>query len=279
MKLKVAALQDSYSFPKDFSSYQKKITHLIHSHADRGVQLLVFPEYAGLEILSFTPIENVQDYLPSYLELFQTLSAKYKMLICSGTQVVKTEEGFFNRSYLFSPEKKPLYQDKCILTPEEVQEGILAPGKTLNLLDTPFGKIGICVCYDSEFPPLVKELTDAGAKIILVPSYTGTLHGFYRVFLSCRARALENQCYVIQSALVGQTDVEIAHGASAILGPVDEGFPEDGILAMGTLDSVESVLFTLDLPKLEFVRSHGKTHNFHDAKKLKKRTLNLLHLG
>lgn len=273
--MKIASLQYAYDFPRNFEEYEKKISNLVRLHASQGVKLLLFPEYAGMEMISFAPLEKLQDYTPSYLHLFQELSVRYNLLICSGSQMVASKEGTFNRSYLFSPSKKTGYQDKCMITPYEVDEGILSQGATLQLFETPFGKMAICICYDVEFPSLVKKLVHAGAKIILAPSYTSSVHGFYRVFLSCRARALENQCYVIQSALVGQTDVEIAYGASAFCSPVDEGFPEDGLLAMGKMDQVESVIAELDLDKLDSVRSKGQTRNYLDDQKLGKKTLDL----
>jgi predicted amidohydrolase len=271
--MKIATLQYQYGFPADFESYREKITALVSAQAKQKVDLLLFPEYAGFEMSSFAPLDTLVEWMPAYIELFQQLSQKYRMYICAGSQIVETENGTFNRSYFFSPNQKFSYQDKCILTPYEVQEGILSKGDTLRLFKTKFAKIGICICYDSEFPNLVKTLIDAGARLILVPSYTATVHGFYRVFISCRARALENQCYVVQSALVGETDVEIAYGASAICSPIDEGFPEDGILAIGSKDRPETVIAELDFERLEKARSSGQTHNFQDVKLLEKRKL------
>lgn len=266
--MKIASLQYRYDFHKNFKTFKKKISDLVALHAKQHVNLLVFPEYAGLEMLSFTAIESLQEHLPQYMELFQELSHKYNMLICNGSQIVMTADGTFNRSYLFSPNKKVSFQDKCIITPYEVKEGLISQGTTLRLFETSFGTIAICICYDAEFPSLVKSVVNAGASLILVPSYTSSVHGFYRVLLSCRARALENQCYVVQSTLVGQTDVEIAYGASAICSPVDEGFPEDGLIALGKRDKVLSVIATIDLHKLDKVRTSGQTHNYIDAKKL-----------
>lgn len=276
--MKVAALQYQYAFPKNFEAYQDKITKIVDFHARQGVQLLVFPEYAGLEVLSFTSLDALPELLPSYIKLFQELSCLYKMLICAGGQVVMTEEGTFNRSYFFAPNGKMSYQDKCILTPYEVNEGLMIAGLGQRVFETEFGKIGICICYDSEFPRLVKNLTEQGAQLILVPSYTSSVHGFYRVFLSCRAVALENQCYVVQSAIVGQTDVEMAYGSSAICTPVNEGFAEDGLLALGERDKEGFVVAELDFKKLEKVRLQGQTRNFVDAQLLKRRKLQFEHI-
>lgn len=267
--MKIAALQYSYSFPKNFQAYEKKITALVAQMAKSSVDLLLFPEYAGYEMAS---IANWEKDMPAYLELFQQLSHDHQMYICSGTHVVRTEKGAFNRAYFFSPNHFG-YQDKCILTPAEIEEGILSSGNTVTLFETKFGKIGICICYDVEFPRIVEILVDKGAQLILVPSYTSSIHGFYRVFTSCRARALEHQCYVVQSALVGQTDVEMAYGAAAVCSPIDEGFPEDGILALGTRDQEEAVMADLDFARLEKARLAGQTRNYQDAQKLRTKSL------
>lgn len=276
--MKVTSLQYSYSFPESFDAYQKKIIEIVRQQADQGTELLLFPEYAGLEMLSFTSLDRIQEYLPSYLELFQDLSHQYKMYICAGSHFFTEDKVTFNRSFLFSPTQKVSHQDKCILTPYEIDEGLLSKSNTLRVFETAFGKIGICVCYDIEFPSLVRQLTQSGAELILVPSYTSTIHGYYRVFLSCRARALENQCFVVQSAMVGQTDIELTYGAAAICGPIDNTFPMDGLLAMGKCDEVEAVSADLDFSQLKTARSSGQTRNFHDSNTLTKQDVELFDL-
>ena len=271
--MKVAALQYQYSFPEDFASYKEKITQIVASIKEQEVDLLLFPEYAGCEMLSFVDIENLDKYLLPYLALFEELAYKHQMIICNGSQLVGTSQGVRNRSYLFTPNKTVSYQDKCVLTPYEHEEGLIKEANELRVFDTDLAKIGICICYDAEFDQLARRLVQNGAEILLVPSYTSSMHGYWRVFLSSRARALENQCYVVQSSLVGKTDVEIAYGASNICSPVDEGFSEEGIVAQGTLNEEVLVVATLDLEKLSFVRQNGKTRNFKDAEMLLDRNI------
>lgn len=250
--MKVVALQYNWEFYEDFPRYSEKITHLVEKNKD--ADLILFPEYAGCH----------EKYVPDYINLFQSLSSKYKMYICAGSIV----DGGYNRSYIFSPHGKMGYQDKCNLTPDEIKEGVLTQGKELKVFETDFGLIGICICYDSEFPTLVRTLVEKGVKLILVPSYTSSPEGFYRVFLSCRARALENQCYVIQSAMVGQTDTDMTFGAASACSPVDQGFPEDGLLALGKRDIMGQIEVDLDFAKLDKVRQNGQTRNHEDAFKL-----------
>ncbi len=271
--MKVASLQYRYDFPQSFEAYRDKIAQIVKEQ--EGAELLLFPEYAGLEMLSFAPAEKVYDYHTAYVELFMELSHRHQMLICSGSHLVKVGEKTFNRSYLFSPSQKMSYQDKCVLTPGEIEEGFMAQGDHLRVFETAWGKVAICICYDVEFPLFAEHCVKAGAQLLLVPSYTSSMHGFYRVWTGCRARALENQCYVVQSALVGQTDVEIAYGAAGVCSPIDEPFPEDGIIELGEKNSVGCVSATLDFARLDTVRKKGQTRNYTDGERLKERTLSV----
>ena len=107
-------------------------------------------------------------------------------------------------------------------------------------LDIGSARIGIAICYDVEFPLIARALVEAGAEVILAPSCTDTVHGYWRVRVGAQARALENQCVVVQAPLVGAVDwspaVDMNRGAAGVFGPPDLGFPEDGVIAQGEMD-------------------------------------------
>ena len=75
------------------------------------------------------------------------------------------------------------------LTRFESEEWGISPGQASQVFETSLGVIGAAICYDSEFPLLVRSQIAQGAELVLVPSCTDTLAGYYRVALSCRARA------------------------------------------------------------------------------------------
>lgn len=94
------------------------------------------------------------------------------------------------------------------------------PGNEIVLVDTPFGKIGLAVCYDLRFPELFRAFMLKGVDIIILPSAftvpTGKAH--WEILL--RARAIENLCYVVAPAEVGQRhDGRGTYGHSMIIGP------------------------------------------------------------
>jgi predicted amidohydrolase len=133
------------------------------------------------------------------------------------------------------------------------------------VFETTFGRIGIAICFDAEFPGLVRAQVEAGAWLILVPTCTDTLHGFHRVRVAAAARAMENQCFVCLAPTVGEADwcgaLDRNRGYAAAFGPIDRGFPEDGELACGALDEAQSVFADLDRARLDAVRQTGAVRN------------------
>lgn len=109
------------------------------------------------------------------------------------------EGGYRNRAFLFRPDGSSDHQDKLQMTRFENERWGIGAGDTIKTFDTAFGRIGIDICYDSEFPLIARRQVEQGADVILVPSCTDTLAGYWRVRIGCQARALENQCYVVQS--------------------------------------------------------------------------------
>lgn len=99
----------------------------------------------------------------------------------------------------------------------------IEPGTEPVAADTPFGRLGLAVCYDLRFPELFRRLLDTGAEFYVVPSaftaYTGRAHWETLV----RARAIENQAYVIAPAQGGRhANGRETHGDSMIVGPWGE---------------------------------------------------------
>ena len=173
-----------------------------------------------------------------------------------------------NRAALIDPLGRVASQEKSVMTRFEAESWGVCPGLAPRVFATDWGTVGIAICYDVEFPPLVRAQAEAGAWLILAPSCTDSLHGFNRVRLSARARALENQCFVAIAPTVGLAptlaSVDENHGYAAVYGPVDRGFAEDGVVARGVMDEAGLVLADLDEDALAAVRADGAVRNFRD---------------
>ncbi len=273
---KIAAAQYPLDWFDDFAAYEKKMSGWVETAAAAGAQLLLFPEYGAMELTSLAgkeiagdlarSIAALQDVLPRADELHKALARKHGIFISAGTApFVRADGSYRNIARLFAPSGAVGRQEKRVMTRFERERWHISAGEGLNVFETPLGRIGIAICYDAEFPLLVRALAEAGAQIILVPSCTDTFAGYSRVKVACAARALENQCFVVQAPSVGEAPwspaVDMNVGSAGIFGPPDLGFPGDGVVTLGPLNAAEWIFGDIDLKRVDKVRSEGAVLN------------------
>jgi len=278
-KLKVAAAQYDISFFAQWSDFAEKLTNWVSLAAHQQAKLLVLPEYGSMELPSLFgekvykdlngQLHAMQTIYPEWQALHKELARQFDVMILGTSYPVLQDDGSFrNRANLYGPDGLIDYQDKLIMTRFENEQWLVKAGNDIKVIDTDIGKIGINICYDSEFPLIARQQVAAGADLILVPSCTDTEAGFHRVRIGCQARALENQCYVIQSPTFGHAvwseAVDVNTGRASIYTPVDYGFPDNGILVEGSQDRAEWVYADLDLAEIARVRKEGQVFNYRD---------------
>ena len=279
MTVKIASAQYDISFIDNWQAYEAKITRWVEQAQAQQAKILLFPEYASMELAAMfgqeiylsldKQLQALQSVLSDYIALYQRLAQHYQCIIQAGTFPVQMPSGeYHNRAYLFLPDGRVDYQDKLMMTRFENEQWLIHSGDEIKCFATDYGTIAINICYDSEFPLLARKQVEAGANLILVPSCTDTLAGYHRVKIGCQARALENQCYVVQACLVGEAAwseaVDVNIGAAAIFTPVDRGFPDNGILNVGELNAVQWVYAEISLANCETVRAQGQVFNYRD---------------
>ncbi|MCF8487440.1 MAG: carbon-nitrogen hydrolase family protein [Rhodobacteraceae bacterium] len=258
-----------------FEDYAEKLTQWVAQAAGQGAKLVVFPEYGAMELASLGGAEVASDLERALQEvarhgvavsaLHLELARRFDVLILGASAPVFAGPRPVNRAILFGPDGVIGHQDKQIMTRFEREIWDVVPGQGLAPFDTDLGRIGVVICYDSEFPLLARHLVEQGAEVLLAPSCTDSLAGFTRVRVGCRARALENQCIVAQSPTVGSCDfcpaVDENVGRAAIYGPPDRGFPPEGILAETALNSPGWAMAEVSLQALREVRRDGGVLN------------------
>lgn len=276
---RIAAAQYPIEFLGDWSRYEGKIGTWVEAAARGGAKLLLFPEYFSMELASLFPAEvhaslpaqlpALQELLPQFLALFAAAARRHDVTICAGSFPVRVAgETYHNRSYLFHPDGRSEFQEKLQMTRFESEQWLIQAGDGVRVFETELGRIAIAICYDAEFPLIARRQVELGADVILVPSCTDTHAGYWRVRIGSQARALENQCYVVQSSTVGEAPwspaVDINVGAAAVYSPVDRGFPDDGVLAIGTLNAAQWVYADVDPAGIAEVRRSGQVFNYRD---------------
>ncbi|HUZ62841.1 MAG TPA: carbon-nitrogen hydrolase family protein [Acetobacteraceae bacterium] len=258
------------------SDYAAKLDRLVGEAAGAGAELLVMPEYACMELAAAfcaQPDANGElralcERTEPVLEAMRRAAMRHRVWLVPGSLPVRQGDAVRNRAPLITPFGTMAFQDKRVMTRFEAEEWGVAPGADPSVFETPWGRIGIAICYDAEFPALVRAQVLAGAWLVLVPTCTDTMAGFNRVRLAARARAVENQCFVAIAPTVGaapwSATLDANRGYAAVFGPVDRGFPEDGILARGALDAPGWVFADLDPARLDAVRATGGVLNHRD---------------
>ncbi len=277
-RVTIAAAAYPLDWFDSFEHYESKITRWVADAARQGAQLLVFPEYAAMELASLGGVGIAADlegalcevahHRPAVDALHVRLAAEHGVHVLGGSGPVYVGERPVNRATLYGPSGVIGHQDKQIMTRFEREDWDVVAGAGMTLFDTGLGKIGVVICYDSEFPLLSRQLAEAGCEILLAPSCTETWAGFNRVRVGAMARALENQCVAVHAPLVGNAEwcvgVEENTGRAALYGPPDQGWPDTGILAEGARDTAGWTLATISRALIAETRANGGVLNHRD---------------
>lgn len=275
---RVAAAQYPIDRFAGWDDYAEKLTKWVAEAAEGGASLALFPEYGSMELASLDPatmgslsgsIETVSQLLPRVDALHVELAAQYGIHIVAASAPRKDADGLYrNAARLFSPEGMVGTQDKLIMTRFEREEWDIAAGQSLNLFDTALGRLAILICYDSEFPLLARAAVENGAEVLLVPSCTDSMQGYWRVRLGAQARALEGQCYAVQACTVGTAEwspaVDKNWGFAGVYAPPDGDFPDNGVLAVGSESGNEWTFACIDTDKVAQLRESGAVLNRRD---------------
>ncbi|KXZ67117.1 carbon-nitrogen hydrolase family protein [Acinetobacter venetianus] len=193
------------------------IESLIQQSKVQGAELIVFPENfvcfaAGKQRETAEQFESIQARL-------EQLAHRYEIWIIAGTLPcpfrpngsIITDGRVRTVSLCISPERTEARYDKIHLFDVQVSDAVggyqeskfFEPGEDVIVAKTPFGHIGLMVCYDLRFPELALTLRQHGANILTAPAAftytTGQLH--WQLLL--QARAMDSQCYVLGAAQQG----------------------------------------------------------------------------
>jgi predicted amidohydrolase len=264
--------------PASVGEFGAKLDHWLAQARDRA-DLCVLPEYACVELGAAlagnqapdeaTELAAMVAHADDILEAMRGAARRCGLWLLPGSLPMRGPGGrIINRAPLIAPDGRLAFQDKQAMTRFEAERWGVSSGAAPAVFDTPWGRIGISICYDVEFPKHVRAQVEAGAWLILAPSCTDSLAGFNRVRIGAAARALENQCFVAITPTVGLAPWSVAldenHGQAAIFAPPDRGLPETGVVAAGTLDAPGWLFHTLDPALVTHVREHGAVRNHRD---------------
>jgi len=274
-RVRIAAMQYLLRPISRFEDFATQVEFFVRSAQEYGSNFVLFPEYFSMQLLSYlreaAPARAVRllaQLSPEYEALFLRLATENKLYIIAGTHPVIQQGELFNAAHFFTPDGKVFRQKKVHLTQTEKGPYQMSRGHGFYVYHTDFGKVGILVCYDVEFPEAARVLAEAGVQLLFVPSCTDERQGFCRVRYCAQARASENQIYVAMASTVGNLPevpcMATHYGQAAILTPSDYFFARDGIAAEGVVNQEQMVISDVDLSLLDEQRLKGTVIPLND---------------
>lgn len=279
MKITIASAQYPIALHNSIQDWKNYTENWVKDAVSKKAQLLLFPEYGSMELVSIFSvevqadlhgqIEAMQSLLADFKSTYLDISIRYGITIVAPSFPVKIGQKFHNRAFVFGANGEVGYQDKLFMTRFETEEwGIHAAPKVLTVFEAEWGSFGIQICYDSEFSIATQQLAQNGMDVLLVPSCTETLRGATRVHVGTRARAMEQQVYGVVSQTIKDAlwspAVDVNFGYTAFYSTPDKNFPEDGIIAIDAPQQEGWLVQTLDLQLLKTVKEDGQVLNYKD---------------
>ncbi len=278
-RVRVATVQFQMRRINSIDEFEQQVEYFVDTASDYRADFVTFPELFTLQLLSLEgkplgpveSIEKISEYTPRFIAFMERLAVSYNINIIGGSHPSRMEDGdIHNVAYVFLRDGSVHTQQKLHPTPSERSWWNIKGGEGNSVIHTDCGPIGVMICYDSEFPEIARHLVDQGALMLFVPFCTDERRGYIRVRYCCAARAIENQCYVVMSGVVGNLpnveNMDIHYAESCILTPSDFPFARDGIAAETAPNTETVAIADLSLSDLLTSRQSGAVQNLKDRR-------------
>lgn len=232
----------------------------------QGAQVILLPEFfSSLTADNHVRLESRETFGRGRVQEFlQNLAQAHKIWLFSGSVALQSPDKnrIFNSMLVYNPDGECVarYDKIHLFSYQNGQEHYdeshaIVPGKKPITIDTPFGRVGLVICYDLRFPELFRALTEPSpVDLIVLPAAFTQTTGRAHWETLIRARAIENQCYLLAAAQGGtHASKRVTFGHSMLLDPwgevLDCKHKGEG-LVLGTLDHARIAEVRRILPAL-----------------------------
>ena len=228
----------------------------------RGAEWVALPENFAFMRREGLPVHAVaQPIGGSITETLSQMAREHGIWLLGGTfaEAIPEDPRVFNTSLLLDPrgEIAACYRKIHLFDVDLSESGggvfresdTFRPGETIAVADTPFGAVGMSICYDLRFPELYREMAQRGADFLCVPSAFAPETGKDHWEVLLRARAIENQAFVVAPAQCGRHSSDrSSYGRALVVDPW-------GVILAQAADKPCAVVVDCDLAELERVRN------------------------
>ncbi|MDG1437609.1 MAG: carbon-nitrogen hydrolase family protein [Emcibacteraceae bacterium] len=232
---------------------------LIREAATRGAEFILTPEVTTL--FDFNTKKIMEKIVPEEQDTtwprFAALAQELGIWLLLGSTSIQVGEKAANRSFLFSPKgEKIATYDKIHMFDVDIpgdkqyrESDAYQAGDEAVLVELPWGKVGLSICYDLRFAYLYRSLALAGATMLTVPAAFTNVTGKAHWHTLLKARAIENGAYVFAPAQVGDhTNGRKTYGHSLVVDPWGEVVCDGG-------EGVGVSVVDIDMDKVVEVRN------------------------
>lgn len=215
--------------------------------ASRKVDLIVFPELFTTGYCLDQANVLAEPPKGHSIELLRDLAGRFRIFIVAGSILERRDQAIYNTCHLIGKDGKLLgYYDKVHLFPPFEEPRYLTAGTRAPIFKTSLGIFGLMICFDLRFPEIARELTINGSQIIFCPAeFPAERIAVWATLL--RARAIENQVFVVGCNRTGSDGKTLFGGRSAIIDP-------EGATLSQADDSPQLIDVKINLADVEAVR-------------------------
>ena len=263
---------------KNLEELMQQAEYFVDAVSGYRSDFALFPEFFNAPLMADNnhlpeseAIRELAKHTPEIVQKFSELAISYNINIITGSMPEIKNNLLYNVGYLCKRDGTVERYEKLHITPDEAKVWGMQGGSELKTFDTDCGKIGILICYDSEFPELSRLLAEEGMDILFIPFLTDTQNGYSRVRHCAQARAIENECYVAIAGSVGNLpkvhNMDIQFAQSMVFTPCDFSFPANGIKAEATTNTEMILIADCDIDLLRELNQFGSVRNLKDRRK------------
>ncbi|RXK06490.1 bifunctional GNAT family N-acetyltransferase/carbon-nitrogen hydrolase family protein [Halarcobacter bivalviorum] len=275
--IRLGLIQWQMRLYKSYEEVIEQAEYFIDAVSGYRSDFALFPEFFNAPLMAefnhlseADAIRELAKYTNRFKEDFSKLAIAYNINIITGS-MPELKNGILNNvGFVCKRDGAIEKYAKMHVTPDEQKVWGLKGSDEIRAFDTDCGKIGVLICYDSEFPELGRLLAKEGVHILFVPFLTDTQNGYSRVKICAQARAIENECYVAIAGCVGNLpkveNMDIQYAQSAVFTPCDFAFPANGIKAESTPNTEMILIADVDIELLTELHNLGSVNNLKDRR-------------
>lgn len=276
--IRLGLIQWQMRLYQDLTELMQQAEYFVDAVSAYRSDFALFPEFFNAPLMAENnhlpesqAIRELAKHTPEIVQRFSELAISYNINIITGSMPEIKGDLLYNVGYLCRRDGSAERYEKLHVTPDEAKVWGMQGGNDLKTFDTDCGKIGVLICYDSEFPELSRILADEGMDILFIPFLTDTQNGYSRVRHCAQARAIENECYVAIAGSVGNLpkvhNMDIQFAQSMVFTPCDFSFPANGIKAEATTNTEMILIADVDIDMLRELNQFGSVRNLRDRRK------------